>query len=80
MILEEGFSRLIVDLENHYNFIESEISNVLRMPTIRTTEMGVVVSADGRTLYGDDVIFTIDQKTTFKSLENWTPIFVSEEE
>ncbi|OES23864.1 type IV secretory system conjugative DNA transfer family protein [Alteromonas macleodii] len=80
VILEEGFSRLIVDLENHYNFIESEISNVLRMPTIRTTEMGVVVSADGRTLYGDDVIFTIDQKTTFKSLENWTPIFVSEEE
>jgi defect-in-organelle-trafficking protein DotC len=50
------------------------------MPTIKTTEMGVVVSADGRTLYGDDVIFTIDQKTTFKSLENWTPIFVSEEE
>lgn len=76
VVLDEGFKRLIRDIEFHYNFLDLAMTNVLRMPSVASSDPGVVVSADGKTLYGNDVIYTIDKKSTFEQLDKWKPMFI----
>ena len=75
LVFNESYKRLKRDLNLHYNFMELAISNVLRMPSMHSTDPTVIISSDGKTLYGDDVIYTVDQATTFESLDKWKPVF-----
>lgn len=78
IIFEEHFKRLERDLKLHFNFLDLAMTNVLRMPSIKSSDPSVVVSSDGQTLYGNDVIYSIDQQSTFEKLDKWKPVFVED--
>ncbi|WP_018984013.1 type IV secretory system conjugative DNA transfer family protein [Salinimonas chungwhensis] len=76
IIFDENYKRLERDLKLHFNFLDLAMTNVLRMPSLRSTDPTVVVSSDGKTLYGNDVFYSIDQQSTFEKLDKWKPVFI----
>jgi len=75
-IFDENYKRLERDIKLHFNFLDLAMTNVLRMPSLRSTDPTVVVSSDGKTLYGNDVFYSIDQQSTFEKLDKWKPVFI----
>jgi defect-in-organelle-trafficking protein DotC len=75
LILEQDYAKLERDLAQHWNFRELALQNIVRLPTLHTSNDASAISRDGRTLNVNDVIYRIDTQSQWKSLEEWQPIF-----
>lgn len=75
LVLEQDYHRLETVLEQHWNFRELALQNIVRLPTLSQTHYSTVTSADGKTINVNDVIYQIDSPSHWEAVEQWQPIF-----
>lgn len=79
-MLDHDFARLEQAIDGHYEFRHLAAQNLVLLPVLGTQNNYVVKSTDGRTLYSNDVIFSIDSPERFESENAWRPVFMNGEQ
>jgi defect-in-organelle-trafficking protein DotC len=75
MIYEQDRIRLQGDIEGHYRFRILAAQNIVSLPVAQSDKYSIYRSDDGRTLYVNDVIMTINSDSDFTNTELWEPFF-----